>query len=287
MDARWRNVAVAALVVFVLILLVVYARSTCRLGRFSAPACPGAKGAFCGAAPDPAAGAEAAGLFEMGLRAGPEGFAACGGGAAAPGAAAEAAALMQTGWRPEHLRARPPCGPPRPEAIAEAQALQHAGGMRPQAPYWTPADNRGEKSTFIGGGAGDDEPPELGDGDAAGLAHVMSALQAGPADQGLAYPEADVDGFAARQLVRDRAAYSSTVARSEALRSNPAQVSARRARLDSMREGFGGPAQPGFGWAPADTEASAVPAAACVSSCADGCTGTHCTELCVDQCART
>lgn len=280
MEKKDRNLLIAAVVVVVLLLVLYYAYDQCHLGQYSKKGCPNHKGTFCGSSPDPAASSEAMGLFELGVRAGREGFAGTGcGHASAPAAMAEAQGLMQMGWRPEHLHSRPSCAGPAPAAISEAQALQHAHALRPGAPYSS---------------------------EALGEAGMIYALQAGPGQQFSDDPTEDraVDGFASHQLSRDRAAFSSTRARSENLRSNPAQTSARQARFDSMREGFGGPAEAGFGWVPNAQDVAASPSTGgwgnaqsvgmleaqalqpvhCMTHCVDGCAGTHCVDFCKDQC---
>ena len=267
-----------AMVVVLLLVLMYWAWSKCWLlgsTRFAKKGCPNGKGSFCGAAPDPGAMSEAAGLYELGARM--EGF--CGS-TPAPAAMAEAQGLMQMGWRPEHMKTRPSCAPPHPSAISEAQSLQHANALRPGSPYYS----SGVEGFTGHSGCGGVSP------EAAGEEHLLQQLQA------LDDPRNDVDAFAAQKLRRDRAAFSSTVSRSEELRSNPGQISARRARLDSMREGFGGPAEAGFGWSPTDADVAASPAsggwgdaqtahaATCVAACMDGCGGTNCHDHCMDQC---
>jgi hypothetical protein len=296
MEKKDRNLLIAAVVVVVLLLVLYYAYDKCHLGKYSKKGCPNHKGSFCGSTPDPAAGSEAMGLYELGVRAGREGFSGGCGNTSAPAAMAEAQGLMQMGWRPEHLRSRPSCAGTAPAAISEAQALQHANALSPGAPYYS-------KSGFESG-----TPCGAYSSEALGEADMMYALQAGPGQQHADDPDSsysvtatghyDVDGFAARKLSRDKAAFSSTRARSENLRSNPAQTSARQARFDSMREGFGGPAEAGFGWSPNSQDVAASPstggwgdaqsvgAAHCMSHCIDGCTGTHCADLCKDQCRQ-
>lgn len=275
------NTLYALLVVLVLLVLVWWAREKCMLPGntpLTKKTCP-QKGKFCGTQPDPAAMSEAAGLHELGVRASAEGF--CGTNPA-PAALAEAQGLMQMGWRPEHMKTRPSCAPPAPAAISEAQSLQHAGALRPGAPYHTREGFGGRSGC---GGASSE---------AMGEATLLHSLQALP---GSVDPSAGgVDDFAAHRLTREHAAYSSTRNRSEALRSNPAQVSARNARMNSMREGFGGPAQAGFGWSPTPADVAASPAtagwgdaqsvgaAACYPNCMDGCNGTSCSDHCKDQC---
>jgi hypothetical protein len=267
MKTKDRNLLIAVVVVVVL-LLAYWAWYRRRSGK-GYPAMSN----FCGGLPEPGSMSEAAGLHELGVRMS-EGF--CGT-TPAPAALAEAQGLMQMGWRPEHMRARPSCGGPSPAAVSEAQALQHANALWPGAPYYT-------KSGFTGsGGCGGAAPAALGE------ARLLRSLQALPS----------VDGFAAHKLSRDKAAFASTQSRHAELRSNPAQVPARQARLNSMREGFegfGGPAQAGYGWAPTAADAAATPmtggwgdaqstgAAVCTRDCMDGCVGTHCADHCKDRC---
>lgn len=288
METKNRNLLIAAVVVVVLLLILYCAYDKCYLGKYSKKGCPNHKGSFCGGPPDPAAGSEAMGLYELGVRAGHEGFSGGCGNTAAPAAMAEAQGLMQMGWRPEHLRTRPSCAGAHPSAISEAQALQHANALRPGAPYYS-------KSGFESG-----TPCGAYSAEALGEADMMYALQAGPGQQFSNDPTDDysVDGFASGKLSRDRAAFASTRDRRENLRSNPAQTSARQARFDSMREGFGGPAQAGFGWSPNSADIAASPstggwgdaqsvgAAHCNRHCMDGCNGTNCADLCRDQCSQ-
>lgn len=120
--------------VAIVILLVVIAASS------------NTKSAFCGALPDPSAASEAKGLFMLGVR--PEGF--CGANKA-PSAVAEYQGLTQLGWRPEQFSGKPadPCGDPHPHAISEAQSLQHAGALKPGAPYHVKSHFAGaRRSTF-------------------------------------------------------------------------------------------------------------------------------------------
>ena len=130
----------------------------------------------------------------------------------------------------EYMQAHPVCAPPHPAAISEARSLQHANALLPGSPYY---------SGNSGGLAGNPNIPE-------------ATSESHPYNSGkyMSHPSnnlaGDVDDFAARQLVRDKAAYSSTQSRSNALRSNPAQVTARQARFSSMREGFGAPTKTDF-----------------------------------------
>lgn len=257
MDKKSRNIIIAAAVI--LLLVLIWAWDKCYLGAYSKKGCPNAsKGNFCGSSPcgadpDPAAMSEAAGLHELGTRM--EGF--CCSRAPAPSALAEAQGLMQMGWRPEHLKTRPTCASAHPAAVAEAQALQHAHALSTGAPYYTERFAGGlDEADFYGVSA-----PE-----AEGEAHLLAALQV------------DVDSFAAHKLTRDNAARSSTTDRSEQLRSNPAQIDARQARFNSMRENFGGP--PGYGWTPSVASSPAT----CFNACMDGCSGTSCGEHCEDTC---
>ena len=286
MEKKSRNIFIAVVLV-VILLAIYYSYDKCHLGKYSKKGCPSNKGSFCGSTPDPAAGSEAMGLYELGVRAGREGFAGGCGNTSAPAAMAEAQGLMQMGWRPEHLRSRPTCGATAPAAAAEAQALQHAQGLRPGAPYHSksPFTTHAAGHTSCGGGLSSE---------ALGEAGMLYALQAGPGAQFSDDPNNDysVDGFASRQLGRDKASFGSVRDRSENLRSNPAQTTARQARFDSMREGFGGPAQAGFGWSSNSQDVSASPstggwgdsqsvgAAARYGDCMDGCTGTHCDAHC-------
>jgi hypothetical protein len=278
-DAREHVLLLALAVVLVIIVAVGWwAWDECHLpGGLSRKGCPqSGKGSFCGVAPDPAAMAEAAGLYELGVRPAGEGF--CGT-APAPAAMAEAQGLMQMGWRPEHLRPRPACAGPAPAAISEAQSLQHAGALAPGAPYYAPRE-----AFQSGGGCG------AVSAEASGETRLLRALQALPSAEG------GVDRFAAHRLLRDGAANARARGRSETLRSNPAQTSARQARLDSMREGFGGPAGAGYGWSPSAADVAASPATAgwgdaqsvgaavCYPQCLDGCQGTHCQDYCKDRC---
>jgi len=189
--------------------------------------------------PNPAALSEAAGLYELGARM-PES-------SGAPAALAEAGGLMQLGWRPEHMGARPACAPPHP--AAKAGSLQHAPALRPEkAPRCR--ESPGElQSPFWEDPAGYEPHPSID-------------------------PAGSVDSFAAQKLTRDKGAFFSTRSHSEALRSNPAQISARQARFNSMREGFGDPAKAGRGSADRG----------CMGGCMDGCTGTSCYDHCEDRC---
>lgn len=285
MEKKERKILIA--IVVVILLVLVWAWDTCRLGKYSRSKVCGAD-AFCGAAPDPGALSEAAGLYELGVRAS-EGFtggASCGS-TASPAAMAEYQGLMQLGWRPEHMKTRPSCAPSSPAAISEAQSLQQAGALSPGAPYYNKAEGFAGAPTCSGRVS-----PE-----AAGEAHLLNHLQAGTVyydDEG--ENEGAVDGFAAHKLTRDRAAFASTTSRSEHLRSNPAQVSSRQARFSSMREGFGGPEEAGFGWSPNAADFSASPstggwgdaqstnASQCMDECMDGCGGTNCRDHCKDRC---
>ena len=281
MEAKSRNLYIGIVVALVVLLVLWWARDRCMLGRYSAKKCISGVGSFCGSPPDPAAAAEAMGLYELGVRG--EGF--CGT-TPAPAALAEYQGLEQLGWRPEHFGRetfqpyRPAaCGPPHPASIAEAQSLQHAQALRPGAPYYT-------KSGFTGGSCGAQVSAE-----ALGEADMLGALQAiAPADLG------EIDEMSTHKMRRDQAAYSGLKAHRQDVRSAPGQVSARRARHDSMREGFGGPATAGYGWTPSGADVAASPATAgwgdaesasyggCLDQCADGCTGTHCHDYCKDQC---
>lgn len=275
MATNERNILMALVAVMVIILLW-WAREKCKWpfhGRFAKKDCLRKIDGFCGAGqcsplPDPAAASEAMGLYELGVRAS-EKF--CCGSTPAPAALAEYEGLRQMGWRPEHMRTRPTCARAAPSAISEAQALQHAQALRPDAPYYTAREGFGGRS------------------EAAGEVNLLDALQALPEDEG-------VDDFAAHKMSRDQAARANAQFRSQALRSNPAQVSASSARMDSMREGFGGPEHAGFGWTPTPADVAASPAsggwddaqssgaAACYGSCIDGCNGTNCQDHCKDQC---
>lgn len=289
MATNERNM-VMALVVVIVIILLWWAREHCKWpfhGRFAKKGCLRKIDGFCTAdgkcstLPDPAAASEAMGLYELGVRMS-EKF--CGGASGtcgsmpAPAALAEYEGLRQMGWRPEHMRTRPTCARPAPAAVSEAQSLQHAQALRPGSPYYTVREGFGGRSGCGGVSS-----------EAVGETHLLDALQALPEDEG-------VDGFAAHKLTRDQAARASAQHRSEALRSNPAQVSAPTARMNSMREGFGGPDQAGFGWTPTPADVAASPttggwgdaqsvgAAACFGPCMDGCNGTHCEDHCKDQC---
>jgi hypothetical protein len=242
---RTRDMSIAILVAGIIaIMALYYAYRYCHLGKYSWKGCPNNAGSgFCGGVPDPAAASEAKALYQLGVRAGSERFSG-GCGRASPAAVAESQALMQTGWRPEHLQARPPCGglapaALAPAALAEAHGLQKAHGLHPGDPYYTTG-----------------AVTEMG---------LISSLGGGHEDY-------EVDEFAARQLGRDKASYGSVRDRSEQLRSNPAQTTARHARLDSMREGFSG-----------DYTSDAVGSGGHGGSyedCVDGCNGTHCEALC-------
>lgn len=188
-----------------------------------------------------------------------------------PTAAAEAAGLAQMGWRQDVSGlgpAKPGCAPLGAPALAEAQALQRVGALGPGEPYYQ--------------GAGDLPPPLL----------PLMPPHAAPAG-GLHPPS--LDSFAARGIHRGRASYQAiSKFGKDVLDSNSAQTPAHTARLDSMREGFGGPAAGGFGWAPDDATAAPPPGAwgddiadgeSCTRDCTDGCVGTNCADLCKDRCS--
>jgi hypothetical protein len=281
-----------AMLVVVVILVVVYLAKTCRLGKLSYKSCHD-KGNFCGGVcesdPDPAAGSEALGLHELGVRMKPEGFCGTCSTTPAPSALAEKQGLMQMGWRQENLRTRPTCAPSHPAAVSEAQALQQVRALAPGSPYYT-------KSHFTS--CRTNESCE-----AKGESHLLDELQALPAGFGDPMgggiePEA-LDSFASQKLHRDASAYSSSKARSENLRSNPHQISARRARFVSVSEGFGGPDATGYGWTPNAVDKAASPAtggwgdaqstahASCSRDCMDGCVGTNCEDICNEKCNDT
>lgn len=282
----------AAVLVALVILIIAYLAKTCRLGRFSLKGCPQHKGTFCAgvcnADPDPAAGSEAMGLRELGVRMKPEGFCSTCSLTPSPAALAEEQGLMQMGWRPEHMRTRPACAPTHPAAIAEAQALQRGGALAPGAPYYT-------KSNFAACRVNDSC-------EAKGEANLLNDLQALPSgfgDEMGGIESESLDAFAQQKIYRDRGAYSSTKARSDNLHTNPAYISARRARFVSVSEGFGGPDATGYGWTPNAVDRAASPAtggwgdaqsadqAACSRDCMENCVGTNCADICGDKCNDT
>lgn len=173
-----------------------------------------------------------------------------------PMAVAEANGLAETGWRPD-LRTgaggAPSCGGPLGPAVAEAQGLQQAGALAHGSPYYTPS------------GA----PPS-----------------------GLITRFGDADEFAVRRLQRETAATSARKARARTNQGTGSHVSARKARMTSMREGlsgmsegFGGPDTGGFGWVSEDAPPARAPARECVHQCLDSCTGSGCVTHCGEQCS--
>ena len=277
MEKTGRGVLLAVVVAVVVVLLF-WAWDMCYLGRFSRAGCPG-RGSFCGGRSDPAAMSEAAGLYELGAR--PESFCSS---TPAPAALAEEQGLMQMGWRPERMIPRPSCLPPHPAAVSEAQSLQHANALRPGAPFSSGFERFG--GPVCCGRRAAVSPEALGE---TRLLYDLQALSEVPDSS------SDFDSIASQKIMRGRHAFSSVQAHAESLRSNPAQIPARQARLKSMREGFGGPAETGFGWTPNAFDAVAAPLTGgwgdarlardhCMNSCVDGCTGTHCHDHCKDVC---
>lgn len=216
---------------------------------------------FCGGSADPAAASEARALYEM-------------------GAVGRGVPSNRVGYDPEAraalVSAAARCGSNgaagavHPAAIAEATGLQSAGALQMGAPYHVKGGFRASP--------GDAR-------EAAGEGRLLQALQGG------------ADGFALQKLGRDQPAYAAQRRRREALHAaNPAHTPSRRARLDSMREGFGGPPAKGYGWEPTSSDFQASPdgggwgdaqsvgAAQCHRNCVDGCVGTHCSDHCMDSC---
>lgn len=197
-----------------------------------------------------------------------------------------------------------------PTAIAEAQALQRAKALAPGAPYYTKGTFTGgpNKERYIG------EPPcgarntlaveeaqmllDLGGG-APSLAGGQGATSGNAANAAaLSDPTTRSDALTSHRLHRDEASLSAMRAHKKATTSTPGHVSNRQARMESMRQGFGGPAGTGYGWTTSDGglthrptpatgswgPAPTVVANRCYSQCTDGCTGTNCRDYCTDYC---
>jgi len=86
-----------------------------------------------------------------------------------------------------------------------------------------------------------------------------------------------IDEFAAHKINRDNAAFASTRDRQQNIRSNPAQITARRARHTSMHEGFSSSSAQ-------ISSKNQNNNSYCIHGCIDGCNGTNCTDLCQDLC---
>ena len=192
----------------------------------------------------------------------------------APGALAEYLGLRQMSWRPDHFAGgRANCGPPRSSAIAEAQSLQRAGALGRQAPYYT-------KSTFSGSSCGNFSAEAMSE------ASILSDLQAIPSG----------GEMSAHKMRRDNAAFGSVRARRDALRSSPTFVSSHQARMDSVRENFGGPGGTTYGWYPGENGPISGPATGgwgnaaklttgrCYLECTDNCNGSACRDYCETKC---
>jgi hypothetical protein len=153
---------------------------------------------------------------------------------------------------PHPIPAPYPYGPgcPRSAASVETQGLQRAGGLAFGAPYYT-----------------NESPPT-----------VDYLTDSGPivTDQ---HDDRSVDSFGARRLVRDNAQFGSILSRRNAvINSSDAQISAREARSNSARDGFG--EYPTAAWAGNEgTQSPKTPASA--HSCVDNCVG----DLCAAHCA--
>lgn len=106
------------------------------------------------------------------------------------------------------------------------------------------------------------------------------------------------EDFAAHRLHRDHMARGAQRRRSELLRSNPEQMSAREARMLSVRgvDKFGGP-RAGYGWSPSPAD-DASPGGGwhdgqssahnkCTAACAENCNGPACETYCEDRCRDT
>jgi hypothetical protein len=167
------------------------------------------------------------------------------------GALEEARAQYELGLRTGAFGPHPtPNGCPRPAASVEAQGLQRAGGLAPGAPYYTI------------------ESPATTD----------YVTDSGPiiTDQ---HDDRSVDSFGARRLVRDHAQFGSILSRRNAVMgTSGAQISAREARSNSARDGFG--EYPTAAWAGGEgAQSPKTPASA--HSCVDNCVG----DLCAAHCA--
>ena len=106
------------------------------------------------------------------------------------------------------------------------------------------------------------------------------------------------DNFAAQRMHRDHMVRSAQNKFSEKLRSNPEQMSARAARMMSVRgvDKFGGPRE-GYGWSPSpldedtphggwhDNQSAAH--GECSANCAENCNGPACEAYCADRCRGT
>lgn len=139
------------------------------------------------------------------------------------------------------------CGaPPAPAARAEAKGLMETGwrpdfqGLHPPATHYL-------------------APPEI----------AQKQREADNMD----------DSFAARKVHRDKSTFINLMERNGPS-SNPAQISARQARHNSVRGVFSG-ADETDGWE--DTQATVD----CIDNCMDGCGGTNCYDHCTDRCQST
>ncbi len=137
MDAKTRDIVIAVVAVAVILLLVwVYKE---RSGAGSGSGAAGSKSGMCGGAPTPGAESEAYGLYQLGFRPGPSGQDSVPLGPVLVAAPAKKKSTFSS--------APPPCAvaslgcgaPVAPEALAEAQALQLAGGLGPGAPGYNAA----------------------------------------------------------------------------------------------------------------------------------------------------
>lgn len=201
-----------------------------------------------------------------------------------PRALAEEGGLRMLGWEPDfrggNREAPSGCaasgacgGPPTPGAFAEDAALRHLS--------WRPAGGEG----FTGGC--NLRPHPAAAAEAGGLQAASGLRASAPYYQeGFASgesSEAMTSALAHRNISAINQIKSAQLAASPGA---PYRVSARQARHDSVREGFGGPGL-GFGWTPTQTDMAggwAAAQSACAADCRDNCNGSHCSSHCADSC---
>jgi hypothetical protein len=217
MDKKNQNIILAVVVVIIILMIMYWAWYKCMLfrnSRFMRKGCNPPVNGFYGAAPDPAARAEARGLMQAGWRPGPT---------------------------PEH---HPSPHDAHPTAIFEAHALQHAGALASEAPYYT---SEGVPSTSN----------VLDDVDAY-AAHKVTRDKAAFASTTGRYTNIRSNPA---QVTAHQARYNS-------IRDNFTSPSDNSAMSPNDNRGYTTPAR----------------ASKCYKQCVDGCGGTNCEDHCLDRC---
>lgn len=215
MDQKDQYIILAVVVAIIIFILLFWAWYKGILFRKKQGG-PTQVGGFCGAAPDPAARAEARGL-------------------------------MQASWRPLSAPAHHPPPPHNvhPTATFEAHALQHAGALSPEAPYYS---SEGVPSTSN----------VLDDIDAY-AAHKVSRDKAAFASKTSRYTNFRSNPA---QVTAHQARYNS-------VRDNFTSPADNSAMPPSDDRGYVGPA---------------AQESSCYKRCIDGCGGTNCQDYCIEHC---